>query len=140
MSSGPENRFIRSIHRLLDPQVYRMKNHNAYMGGVTDCWYSGNGGTLWVEYKFLTLPRKSSAIVDLCGGKAPVVSVLQQEWLRGRHEEGRAVGVIIGTPDGGVWLPGVSWEKPRTSTYFKSATLQKEQLAEIIASAVTRSL
>ena len=28
MSSGPENRFIQSIHRLLGAEVYRLKNHN----------------------------------------------------------------------------------------------------------------
>ena len=100
MSSGPENRFIQAIHRLLPARVYRMKNHNPYVGGVADCWYSGTAGDLWVEYKLLELPKKPTTIVDLCGGSSPALSALQQEWLRNRHHEGRSVGVIIGTYTG----------------------------------------
>ena len=137
MSSGPENRFIQAIHRLLPARVYRMKNHNPYVGGVADCWYSGTAGDLWVEYKFLELPKKPTTIVDLCGGSSPALSALQQEWLRSRHHEGRSVGVIIGTRSGGVWRPGISWDKPLSSADLSAEILDKPNLAAIITGAVS---
>ena len=137
MSSGPENRFIQAIHRLLPARVYRMKNHNPYVGGVADCWYSGTAGDLWVEYKFLELPKKPTTIVDLCGGSSPALSALQQEWLRNRHHEGRSVGVIIGTRSGGVWRPGISWDKPISSADLRAEMLDKPNLAAIITGAVS---
>ena len=136
MSSGPENRFIQAVHRLLPCRVYRMKNHNPYVGGVADCWYSGDAGDLWVEYKFLSLPKRSSTIVNLYGADKSPLSTLQEEWLRGRHREGRNVGVIIGTPDGGLWLPGVTWEKPLSSAECASRLLSKTRVAEVITNAV----
>ena len=79
MSSGPENRFIQSLHRLLPAQVYRMKNHNPYNSGIADCWYSGDAGDLWVEYKYeATLPKTRSVSADL--------AELQKDWLRKRYE------------------------------------------------------
>lgn len=137
MSSGPENRFIQAIHRLLPARVYRMKNHNPYVGGVADCWYSGTVGDLWVEYKFLELPKKPTTIVDLCGGSSPALSALQQEWLRNRHHEGRSVGVIIGTRSGGIWRPGISWDKPMSSADLRAEMLDKPNLAAIITGAVS---
>jgi len=137
VSSGPENRFIQSIHRLLPARVYRMKNHNPYNAGVADCWYSGSAGDLWVEYKFLELPKRPTTIVDLCGGPSPALSVLQQEWLRNRHREGRSVGVIVGTRSGGVGRPGISWDKPLSSAELSAEILDKPNLAAIITGAVS---
>ena len=136
MSSGPENRFIQSIHRLLGAEVYRMKNHNPYTGGVPDCWYSGNKGDLWVEYKFLELPKKPSTIVDLLRGDKPPISPLQQYWLECRHAEGRTVGVIIGTPRGGLWRPGISWREPLSSAECACALLSRADIASIITGIV----
>ena len=138
MSSGPENRFIQAVHRLLPCRVYRMKNHNPYVGGVADCWYSGDVGDLWVEYKYLILPKRASTIVDLCSGDRPPLSALQQDWLRARHREGRAVGVILGTPEGGVWLPGTAWENPLSVTECASSMRAKKDLASLIVENVCR--
>ena len=138
MSSGPENRFIQSIHRLLGAGVYRLKNHNPYASGIPDCWYSGNAGDLWVEYKFMTIPKRSSTIVDFCGGKDPMISALQKKWLRDRYNEGRSVGVIIGTPEGGVWLPGISWEVPLQASERFSTILDKSCIAAVITDMVYR--
>lgn len=135
-TSGPENRFIQAVHRLLTPQVYRMKNHNPYTAGVADCWYSGNGGDLWVEYKYLIPPTRTSTVVDLCAGKNPPLSALQQEWLRSRHGEGRNIAVIIGTPRGGVWLHGEAWRMPLSSADFAAKIIPKKHIAELITAQV----
>lgn len=131
MSSGPENRFIQSLHRQLPVGVYRMKNHNPYLAGVPDCWYSGPAGDLWIEYKFVVPPKRPNTLVGVCEGEDPLLSPLQQEWLVQRHSEGRNVGVIIGTPSGGLWLPGTSWKKEFSAADFHSVQ-SKAELASII--------
>ena len=57
MAAGPETRFIASVHRHLPVDLHHEKMHNAYRGGTADCWYSGQKDDLWVEYKFITVPK-----------------------------------------------------------------------------------
>lgn len=132
MSTGPENTFISSVHKYLPPDLYRMKNHNQYNGGIADCWYSGSEGDLWVEYKFIKVPVRDSTLIDLTTGGNPALSYLQQEWLRARCVEGRNVGVIIGSKDGGVWCPGESWSAPLTARQFRDTLKTRRGLAEMI--------
>lgn len=132
MSSGPENRFLQGVNRCLPASIYRMKNHNQYNAGIADCWYSGAAGDLWVEYKFTTPPKRPATVVDFCSGSDPLIKPLQKQWLEGRHREGRNVGVIIGTPAGGLWLPGISWEGSLPAGERFSKLLSKKELAEII--------
>lgn len=108
MSRGPENRFIASIHRLLPADLYHMKNHNSYVGGPADVWYSGKRGDLWIEYKYVkNLPR----VIDLMDlKKSYCLSALQQEWLRNRFREGRNVTVVLGYEKGGIVFTSLEWE------------------------------
>lgn len=85
MSSGPETRFIKSIHRLLPEELYHEKMSNPYRGGTPDVWYSGDKADIWVEYKY---------------GKN-WLSELQRLWLEARIKEGRKGYVIVGNPTGG---------------------------------------
>ena len=124
----PENTFIASVHRHLPVALYHMKNHNIYNGGIADCWYSGNGADLWIEYKFMVLPKRDSTLI------VPELSELQKNWLTSRHEEGRNVGVIVGSKLGGVWFSGTSWETPLTAELFRQRTLSRAGLASIIES------
>ena len=131
MSRGPENTFIASVHKHLPAEVYRMKNNNQYNGGIADVWYSGRLD-LWVEYKFITLPARDGTVVDLIFGKNPAISALQQNWLRARSAEGRAVGVIVGCKAGGVWLTGVSWDGIYTAAFYKANLQTRAELAQTI--------
>lgn len=135
--SGPENTFRASVHKHLPVDLYRMKNHNQFNGGIADDWYSGMRADLWVEYKFIVVPKLDATEINICGGKKPDLSHLQQEWLRGRHSEGRQVGVIIGCKEGGVWLPGVRWESSINTHYFRHKLLTRVQLAEQIVRLVS---
>ena len=130
--SKPESTFISSIHRRLPTDLYRIKNNNTYNAGQADVWYSGPGGDPWVEYKFIVLPARASTVIDLVNGSQPDLSHLQQDWLRSRHAEGREVGVIVGSKNGGVWFPGVSWDKTYTTAEFEEWLVSRDQLAEII--------
>jgi len=72
-----------------------MKNHNAYVSGIPDVWYSGHSDSLWVEYKYVPVTRPTAPVV-------PDLSVQQLHWIKSRKEEGRNVWVIIGCKPGGV--------------------------------------
>ena len=130
--SHPENAFIAAVHRKLPPvnQFYRMKNHNIYNGGIADCWYSDRRD-LWVEYKFLTLPKRGTTVIDLVS-KGDIISVLQADWLAARFEEGRNVWVIVGTPEGGAIFRARAWEKSYTAEVFRTFLLSKVDLAHAI--------
>ena len=131
MSQGPENTFIGSVHKHLPAGIYHMKNHNQYVGGIADVWYSGVRD-LWVEYKFIVVPKRPDTVIDLITGKNPAISYLQQEWLRSRHEEGRSVGVIVGSKDGGVWFPGLTWDATYPAKKFLSLLQTRKDLAGTI--------
>lgn len=132
MSRGPENNFISSVHKHLPVKLYRMKNHNQYNGGIADVWYSGCHEDWWIEYKFITIPKRADTVIDLVGGKNPMLSGLQQEWLDSRYEEGRNIGVIAGSKDGGVWFPGTSWHTPITAGQFRERLIDRKGVAGLI--------
>lgn len=126
MSRGPENTFIGSVHKHLPESVYRMKNHNEYNSGIADCWYDGPTGDLWVEYKFIVVPKRDTTliIIDL--------SDLQKWWLRNRYENGRNVAVVVGCKAGGVWFEDCYWEEPITAKEFKERCMHRQELVEQI--------
>lgn len=126
----PENTFIQSVHRYLPVDLYRMKNHNQYNGGIPDVWYSGPAGDLWIEYKFVVLPKRDETMIT------PGLSDLQKDWLRKRAKEGRKIGVIVGTKDGGVWLPDLAWGSPLKTEEFRKLMKPRSELAAVITELV----
>jgi hypothetical protein len=139
--SGPENTFIGSVHRHLPEmkQLYRMKNHNQYNGGIADDWYSGGKADLWIEYKFIVVPKRGDTMVDIAHSATkagPELSHLQQAWLRGRHREGRSVGVCIGCKAGAVWFPGITWELPLNTDEFVDRIVDRKRFADQIVAMV----
>jgi len=130
--SQPENTFIASVHRHLPVGLYHMKNHNQYNGGIPDVWYSGPKSDLWVEYKFAVLPKRGDTLVT------PNLSALQVDWLTSRFGEGREVGVIVGTKNGGVWFPGTSWATLLNAKEFVSKLVDRKTLASMIESLISK--
>jgi len=126
-----ESTFTTSIGKLLPPTVYKLKLMLPYTAGVADSWYSGPAGDVWVEWKYLkSIPR----VVDLVGGQHPIVTRLQQHWLRGRHAEGRRVAVIVGCREGAVILPGIEWMTPMSRDEFRRRVVSRRDAAQWIAS------
>ena len=126
MSAKPETTFINALHRKLPTSVYHMKNNNPYVGGIFDKWYSGKSGDLWVEYKFLVLPKRDTTAVEI------TLSPLQMKWGRERYDEGRNVIVIVGCKEGGVLLTDLEWEKPMACAIFKQRLRSRKELADVI--------
>ena len=94
----PETRFISRVHRGLDRRVYREKTANPFRRGMPDVYYEGDAGILWAEYKWLPTVRNRFT---------PGLSELQRQWLIRAHRNGHTVAVIVGCPEGGVFLPGL---------------------------------
>ena len=139
MSKGPENTFIASVHRHLPVDFYSMKNHNEYNGGIADCWYSGTKADLWVEYKYLNLPKMADTLIRLTDTIKPyALSKLQQQWLWGRSLEGRNVHVIVGCPKGGVIFthPEV-WSEPIAAGRFLQFVVDRKSIAQHILKVCT---
>ena len=132
MAATPENTFIRGVHKHLPKDVYHMKNHNQYVGGIPDCWYSGPAGDLWIEYKHVVLPKRDDTLI------VPNLSALQMEWLTDRSKEGRSVGVIVGAKEGGVWLPDLAWANPLKAIEFRKLMMPRSELAEVIAKLILK--
>ena len=128
MSHGPETTFIGSVHRHLPVGLYRMKNHNQYNGGIADCWYSGKRD-LWVEYKFLQVPKRDDTEILLAYPNKKMLSPLQQDWLRERHLEGRNVAVIVGCKEGGAIFLNLEWEVKLTAKQFRERLVSRKDVA-----------
>ena len=118
-----ENTFWQSLRKKLVPRIYAMKNQAGYVGGIPDCWLSGMEGDLWIENKYLqTVPPMVTP--------TKLLSVLQQQWLLRRHAEGRSVGVLIGSVDGHLYFPSLSWLSPMTRGAFLTQTKSTKEIAE----------
>jgi hypothetical protein len=130
MAQNPENRFIDRVNDRLpikkrkgsskarekwpENLIHYEKMCNPMRGGTADGWYSGKGGDLWIEYKWVS-PMPVSKIVKA----SDMLSALQLDWLTERYAEGRNVAVVIGCPMGGLILHNPSaWKAPFTAEDF----------------------
>jgi hypothetical protein len=134
MSSGPETRFIASVQKHLPAvdEFYRMKNHTQYNAGIADSWYDGSRRDLWVEWKWVELPKQPDTIIDVMAGKKPSLSKLQQDWIEGRRANGRNVWIIIGCKEGGVLYSHSQMPVAVRTADFVSRCHPRAQLASFI--------
>lgn len=124
-----ESQFTAALNAQLKTSLYVQKFSVQFARGVPDCYYSGSQRDLWTEHKYFpTLP----ATIDLT--KEAITSRLQQEWLIGRHKEGRFVGMIVGSGvranEAHLFLPGLEWQKPLTRDEFLARAKNKKDLAK----------
>lgn len=137
MSQKQETVFIGAVHKYLPPgrvNPYWMKNSNTYTAGIWDCWYSGTAADLWIEYKFIMLPKRGDTLI------LPNLSALQLDWGRQRRKEGRNVVVIVGCKEGGVIFENLEWETEITADAFKARIQSREQVADWIIANVQRTI
>jgi hypothetical protein len=129
--AGKEASYIRAVNKHLPPEVYTEGTANPYRGGTPDRYFEGSRGHLWAEYKFITRIPK---LVD----PLKLLSPLQAMWLERAYKNNQPVAVIVGCPEGGVILPGVSWREPLEREAFRLLMQPKPQIAEWITRAVMR--
>ena len=64
MSRKPENKFMGAVHKQLpDDAIYKMKITPAFTSGEFDVLYEGYEYDLFVEYKFLELPKRRDTMI-----------------------------------------------------------------------------
>ena len=85
-----EHGFIKAVHRHIPSEVYRWKIHDTYTGGVPDAFYCGPAGSLWVEYKYIKLPKRKTTVVTFG------LSELQQIWLTKMAGYGQTTLLAVG--------------------------------------------
>lgn len=126
----PENRFRLAVEKLLPEEVHCEKMANPYRAGGADCWYDGPSADMWVEWKWCKMPKRDTTMI------VPDLSTLQKLWLRGRFKNGRAVAVIVGTPDGCIvfvtpdaWEVGVTRGEAQVLTKQQAANWIREHVA-----------
>ncbi len=124
-----ESGFWQSLRKHLVPRVYALKLNLNFVQGVPDVWLSGSEQDLWIENKYLqTLPP----IIN----PTKLLTTLQQLWLEERYAEGRQVGVLIGSSEGHVFFPGLSWQESLGRLKFQgravSTKVMANQLVELL--------
>lgn len=78
------------MHRHIPSEVYRWKIHDTYTGGVPDAFYCGPAGSLWVEYKYIKLPKRKTTPVTFG------ISELQRIWLTRMALYGQTTLLAVG--------------------------------------------
>lgn len=133
MAAKPESTFIAAVHKKFGKEKpYFEKMYNPLRAGTPDVYYSGDAGSLWVEYKFLPrIPRSAEIRPDL--------TPRQSRWLNSRFAEGRNVAVVLGTPTGGVIYRNQEWDLPLSSTELAARVVSREEVAQWIISQVGTS-
>jgi len=126
MAAKPETTFYIGVHKHLPAGLHREKMHNPYRGGTWDFWFSGRN-TLWVEYKFVVLPKREATMVDV------TLSSLQLDWGSRRFDEGRTLAVIVGCKEGGVVLENRDWDRPLPCADFRKQLRSRAEIARWIA-------
>lgn len=125
-----ESTWTAAVNKLVDKEVYVLKVSLRFTAGVPDCFYEGASDECWAEYKYLSsVPRE----LDLTGGKDPIITRLQQTWLTRRHNNGKRVMVVVGSPDGGVLFPALDWQRIITREEFLERALTKKEIAAEIS-------
>ncbi len=122
-----ETGFWQSLRKHLVPRVYALKLNVNFIGGIPDVWLSGTEQDLWMENKYL---KSLSPVIQ----PEKLLTTLQSQWLEERYSEGRHVGVLIGSPEGHVFLEGLSWKASTISKgdFLARAVSTREMAASLI--------
>jgi hypothetical protein len=124
-----EHKFFSALRRNLKGKAYYLKLNVRFHKGVADAWISGSKSDLWLEGKYLA---RLPPVVDL----KKLLSAHQDEWLRGRHKEGRNVAVVLATPQGNLYFPGLSWEEPQERALLLPKLLKNSEFAHFVVKLV----
>ncbi len=95
-----EAQYTQTIIKGLPRKIYSWKIMNMMQNGVPDCYFSGNKNDLWIEVKYVTVPKRDTTLIT------PNLSALQIKWITERQQEGRNVAVLIGSKQGSCILTG----------------------------------
>lgn len=125
MSRKPENQFVSGVHEYLPPEAGfpRHKTHNPYIAGIWDWYYAGGLRTLWVEYKFIKVPKRADTLV------LPALSALQTKFGDSLKPCATERAVIVGCKEGAVIFMDDAWKESITAAQFRLRIISRRELA-----------
>jgi hypothetical protein len=123
-----ESNYWQALRKRLKDRVYTWKINASYVRGVPDWWASGLYQDLWIENKKID---KIPVRLDLTEHKKHL-TLHQQQWLEDRHSEGRHVAVVVFSPEGHIYLPGLSWQKPISRLAYTGQMMSMNELSDHI--------
>tara|TARA_R110002020_G_scaffold238795_2_gene451333 strand:- start:1094 stop:1498 length:405 start_codon:yes stop_codon:yes gene_type:complete len=89
-----EHGFIKKIHKMLPPRLYKWKINDPYHGGIPDAYYAGPHGFCFVEYKYIAeLPKRGTTKLNFG------LTTQQKIWLLTQHRFRVPVYVVLGAED-----------------------------------------
>lgn len=131
-----EHSYIKSVHRLLSPEVFKWKIHDTFAGGCPDSMYCGPSGLLFVEYKYVkNLPVRPTTNVKTS------LSELQIKWLNTVAQNTVQAALIVGSNKGSLiteikdgWQPTITVEDflrkaittKNVASWIEATVLQEE--------------
>ena len=125
-----ESGFTQGINRRvknIDPTVRVWKIADRFTRDVPDARYSGHGGRLYIEYKWLrAFPKKAPV--------RPALTAGQRHWLDEEAARGVQVAVAVGAPEGVLLYPDLDWYKPIPA---ENALITPRDLAQWIVKVVS---
>ena len=121
-----EHGFIKAVHRHLSPEVYRWKIHDTYTGGVPDAFYCGPAGSLWVEYKYVKLPKRKSTLINFS------LSELQRIWLTKMAGYGQTTLLAVGWQQSAQVFYGLNLQQTARQDELVQNSLNFKGLAALI--------
>ena len=116
-----ENTFIKRINKYV--VSYKEKTNNPYRGGTPDVYYEDKKH-LWIEYKFVVVPKRKQTLVKIN------LSELQKLWLKRCHENTGRARVIVGCKSGGaVFETPQEWDSSISAEDFAKRVVPHLQLS-----------
>lgn len=121
-----EHGFVRSVHRQLSPDIFVWKINDTYAGGVPDAFYAGPARCLFVEYKYIKLPKRPTTLVRTG------LSEQQKLWLNRMLNLGKPVAVVLGSNEGNIILTNSQWSNSLTADCFRQKAVSTKAVASWI--------
>lgn len=121
-----EHGFIKAVHRHLSPEVYRWKIHDTYTGGVPDALYLGPAGSLWVEYKYVKLPKRATTYIPFG------LSILQALWLTRAINWKQSAIVVVGFEKSAIALTDPELFTGSTKNELEKEAISFKEVAKLI--------
>lgn len=121
-----EHGFVRSVHRQLSPDVFVWKINDKYAGGVPDAFYAGPARCLFIEYKYVKLPKRSTTLVKTS------LSEQQKRWLDRMSSMDKHVAIVIGSAIGNIIIDK-DWDYPIPTGLFRQRAMSTKAVAQWIS-------
>ena len=121
-----EHGFVRSVHRQLSPDVFVWKINDKYAGGVPDAFYAGPARCLFIEYKYVKLPKRDTTLVKTS------LSVQQKLWLDRMLGMDKQVALVIGSVLGSIIIDK-DWDHPIPTELFRQRAMSTQAVAKWIS-------